>query len=53
MPLALTLILRCRRKSRSPTRAIRFTGVGFGYCRWFKDNAPLDLYSLNIVLKFL
>jgi hypothetical protein len=53
MPLALTLILRRRRKSRSPTRAIRFTGVGFGYCRWFKVSAPLDLYSLSIVLTSL
>ena len=53
MPLALTLILRGRRKSRSPTHAIRFIGVGSDYCRWFKVSAPLDLYLLSIVLTFL
>ena len=34
IPLALTLILRRRRKLRSPTRATRSIGVGFGYYRW-------------------
>jgi hypothetical protein len=53
IPPALMLILRGRRKSRSPTHAIRFTGVGSGYCRWFKVSAPLDLYSLSIVLTSL
>jgi len=53
MPLALTLMLRRRRKSRSPTRAIRFIGVGSGYCRWFKVSAPLDLYLLSIALTSL
>ena len=46
MLLSLTLILRGRKKSRLRISAIRFTGVGSGYCRWFKVSAPLDLYYI-------